>query len=141
MIRIRSSCLQILAVHCTMAAIGCSGSPDGIVPVEGTVTLDGQPLPGAQVKFQPPDGTLDNIAIGFTDQEGRFSMHLLGTLEPGVAPGVYEVSFTTAVAGPDDLETDPIPKERVPPKFRNGGLEFEVLPEGDQTASFELVSK
>lgn len=134
-------CLRLLGVLCAMAAIGCGGSPDGLVYVEGAVTLDGQPLPGAQVKFEPSDGGVGSIAIGTTNDEGRFEVHPLGTLEPGVKPGVYKVSFTTAVAGPNDVETDPIPPERVPRKYRIEGLEYEVPNGGDKAASFDLLSQ
>jgi len=49
------------------------------------------------------------------------------------------VTLTTAFAGPETKETDPIPREKVPPKFEK--LKFDVPPEGTAEANFELTSK
>jgi hypothetical protein len=48
------------------------------VPVNGTVTLDGQPVPRAVVTFLPTSG--NRSATGDTDELGRFA---LSTFSPG----------------------------------------------------------
>jgi hypothetical protein len=69
---------------------GCGGS--ALPSVTGTVTLDGQPLDGAQVVFGP-DGPGGQVATAVTDSSGRFRM---GTYKPedGVRPGKYRVTIT-----------------------------------------------
>jgi hypothetical protein len=54
-----------------LAALGCGG--DGPVPIQGRVTLDGEPLPGATVTFM---STADSLrpATGYTDQAGVFHL-------------------------------------------------------------------
>ncbi|TMQ33190.1 MAG: hypothetical protein E6K70_14485 [Planctomycetota bacterium] len=53
-----SVCLKYnkaLAALALLAALGCG--QNNMVPVKGTVTLDGQPIEGALVKFIPPSRT------------------------------------------------------------------------------------
>ena len=50
--RLWSGMCLLLTGLCAVAA-GCSKIPAGVVPVSGCVTLDGQPLAGAVVTFQP----------------------------------------------------------------------------------------
>ncbi len=82
-----------------LASAGC-GSPPGLVPVKGTVTLDGKQLATASVQFvaQDPGG---RDATGTTDEDGVFT---LSTLKPGdgAIPGKYKVVIqaSTPVSGP-----------------------------------------
>ena len=51
---------------------GCGKGGQQIAPVHGRVTLDGQPLPNADVQFQP-DGS-QRPSSGRTDAEGRYEL-------------------------------------------------------------------
>jgi hypothetical protein len=111
------------------------------VSVEGTVTLDGQPLPEAHVMFYPQDAspTDQKLYFGSTDQNGRFVLRSSSDGSEGAPPGRYNVTLTTAVAKQDATETTPLPPERVPPKHQK--KEFEVTDEGTKDAKFELTSR
>ena len=76
--------LPLLAVLLTA---GC-GSGE-LVTAGGQVTLDGEPLPGVVVEFQPAaaGGT---AAFGLTDASGRYSL-MRTAFQSGVAPGKYLV--------------------------------------------------
>jgi hypothetical protein len=63
-------------------------------PVEGVVTLDGDPVKGASVTFMPR--TTGRPGIAETDAEGRFSLQELG-MHHGIAPGQYGVAVFFAV--------------------------------------------
>jgi hypothetical protein len=61
----------------------CGCAPEGpppIVPVEGVLLLDDEPLPHARVRFAPnlhgPGG--DYLAEGITDENGRFQLTCKG---------------------------------------------------------------
>jgi hypothetical protein len=54
------------------AGLGCSPSGPAVVPVTGTVTLDGAPVAKASVMFKPVAG--GNPADGETDANGKFSL-------------------------------------------------------------------
>ncbi|MGL4551752.1 MAG: hypothetical protein ACRC33_11235, partial [Gemmataceae bacterium] len=53
-------------------AAGC-GRP--LASVEGTVTLDGRPLPDAEVQFlpDPTQGTTGPPSSAYTDPDGRYA--------------------------------------------------------------------
>ena len=54
---------------------GCAGSPPPVVPVEGTITLNGLPLADAEVQFVPMTGFgAEFIARAVTDKDGRFKL-------------------------------------------------------------------
>lgn len=72
-----------------LVAAGCGGS--GTIPVTGTVTLDGQPLPNAVVAFAPKDGS--RPAVGRTDAQGNFQVTTF-TENDGVMPGEHIVTVT-----------------------------------------------
>ena len=62
----RASALTILV--CVLAA-GCGGSK--VVPVSGTLTYKGKPVPNAYIHFVPEDG---RPSLGETDQNGKFTL-------------------------------------------------------------------
>lgn len=73
MLRERQSCLWLVSVVlATVALIGCGPSRPATAPVEGTVTLDGQPLAGASVTFTPSAG--GRPGMGTTDSSGKFTL-------------------------------------------------------------------
>ncbi|HKA06052.1 MAG TPA: hypothetical protein VKD71_02260 [Gemmataceae bacterium] len=61
-----ASTLTMLA--CVLLS-GCSGS--NVVPVSGTVTYKGQPVPNAYVHFVPQTG---RPSLGETDANGKFTL-------------------------------------------------------------------
>lgn len=71
------------------------------VPIEGTITLDGRPLPHKSLLFIPEPGTPGNGASAHTDQDGRYSPTAIvfgGTRNyPGIRPGRYHVTVKEAV--------------------------------------------
>jgi hypothetical protein len=78
----------VFAIFCLAALAGCGS---GFVPVEGTVRLDGQPLPGAQVMFVPRSG--GRPATGKTDTAGQFQL-TTDAPNDGALPGEYDVAVT-----------------------------------------------
>jgi len=74
-----------------------SGCGDGLVlvPVEGTVLLDGQPLAYKSLLFLPEGETGGNGAGGFTDGDGNYKLNAVvfgaTTDRPGCPPGTYRV--------------------------------------------------
>lgn len=119
---------------------GCGPSGPRLGYVEGTVTLDGVPLPGAKVIFTPVDGGRSSMAV--TDGRGFYVLEFAAG-EKGAVVGKHKVSVSTYEAG----ETDDTGKlvghvpERVPAKYnRESTLEFEVKP-GKQVIDLKLQSQ
>ena len=71
---------------------GCSSNSNPpTIPVTGIVTLDGKPVSGAMVKFEPSEGS--QVASGTSDANGKY---VLGTFAggDGAMKGKYGVSVT-----------------------------------------------
>ena len=75
---------------------GCN-SPPPIVPAEGVVTLNDQPLANAQVQFIPMAQGLgaEYIATGTTDEKGRFTLTCKGG-QPGACACDNRITVTDA---------------------------------------------
>lgn len=84
--RIRSVTMVGCAVFLLTLA-GCPGggtdAPEELVPAQGTVTLDGEPLAGASVMF-------GGVSVGETDANGHYELTYQGK-EKGVPPGEHAV--------------------------------------------------
>jgi hypothetical protein len=86
---------QQLAV--TMLLVTLSGCATGplVAEVEGTVTLDGKPLPGVQVVFAPEVSKEEDgrTSSAVTDDQGRFVLSLVDAKQarPGAIVGKHKV--------------------------------------------------
>lgn len=142
----------VLALLCTLPLFsGCSGKKmrDGFVDVRGTVTLDGDPLPNAQVTIETTNGS----SFARTDRNGNYIAEYSRSLK-GAGVGDATVRISTREIFPDEdvsgLEVDPrsgdhIKPELVPVKYNkkselkitieNGGGPYNFELESDRTGS------
>lgn len=120
-----------------VASLGCGGNAG----VSGTVTLDGNPLPGVHLVFFPKDGDprTAKLFVADADDQGRFTVGAIGSPQGGIPPGPYRLSLTTAYAATAG-DDEPPPPERVPEAYRSG-IDFEVPAGGKRDVAFELKSK
>lgn len=137
--KIVRSAVVVACVGCLLLG-GCGPGGPPLGQVEGTVTLDGVPLPGAKVIFTPVDGGRASMAV--TDGRGYYQLEFAGG-EKGAIVGKHKVSISTFEAG----ELDDTGKlvghvpERVPAKYnRETTLEREVK-RGRNVIDFELQSR
>ena len=135
---------QICMLATTVAfAIGCgSSSPKDLAAVYGRVTLDGQPLAGARVEFNPnslgqsvrrrseqPSGS-----FALTDEDGYYSLNY-GVGHEGAVLGEHIVKISTIHVDPERPESL---LERVPAIYNvRTKLKFRVE-KGENEADFEL---
>ncbi len=140
------SCLPLGRLLLLSLFVGC-GPQFKFAPVSGTVTLNGEPLTGAIVGFEPlPQGDSTEVGYGSyaeTDDEGYYTMKSFKG-DIGAIVGPHRVMITTVSAdeGPNG-ETINMKPERVPAKYADydNPLKFEVPPEGTDQANFQLDSK
>ena len=138
-------------VVAAVALAGCSGDPNRsqLVPISGTVTLDGVPLANAVVAFSPAGSTRGVGSLGRTDSGGKYT---LATPQgsPGVVPGEYKVTVSKFV----DLKTgadvvlepgkppidQPDIRELLPPQYSNPSLSRldKTVPAGGGTIDLAL---
>ena len=85
----------LLAALAALPLVGCS-SGTGVKKVTGTVTLDGDPLAGAEVQFWPKDDIQLGSHLSRTGADGRFELFQDPRPGVGIKPGVVldEISNT-----------------------------------------------
>jgi hypothetical protein len=116
--------------------MGCGGP--SLVPVSGTVTVNGKPVPNAVVTFHPLapvsgiDPGPDSEAV--TDAHGIFVLKAK-TGQVGAMPGrhLVEVTATGSAKAAANVRSDR-------GKVSSGPSEFDVPPGGTMEANFELNS-
>ena len=91
----RRMCVGGLAQSCLIAVVlaGCTQKAT-LNPVQGKVTLGGQPLAGALVSFHSEDPKA-SPATGFTKEDGTFSV-MTDDIE-GAKPGTYTITIMCQV--------------------------------------------
>ena len=93
--------------------VGCGPAdkpvPAGLVPVSGTVTMDGKGLNGATVMFIPTSGQAVD-AGGLTDEAGKYELKSGEGKGTGALPGEYRV-VVTRLTKPDGSVVPPSPEK------------------------------
>ena len=82
-------CVLLVAALCVVSLAGCA-KKKVLVPVEGTLTLDGEPVEGATVSFMPKDAANGEAAGGLTDASGHFTVTT--GVDQGCVVGDYAVT-------------------------------------------------
>src|SRR5262245_19924426 len=90
-----------LAAALSLGVIGCRPLDRG--EVAGRVTLDGQPVQGAQVLFYSTNGSGHAFASGATDADGRYDLRYAPSFH-GIITGDYKV--VVVPAPPDEPPDD-----------------------------------
>lgn len=130
--------LQAAVVGIALTVVGC-GSEYAVVPVSGRVTLDGQPLDGAAVTFQPTGGGNPGPgSYGRTDADGRYSLKMVTDDTPGALPGKHMVTISTSGDSTETDDSGRLLSERVPSPYNDLGVETDVPAGGTDAANFDL---
>lgn len=133
MARIPTIAVWVLATASVLSLCGCGGgdSPK-LGKVKGVVTLDGQPLAGAQVEFLPASG---RPSIAETGEDGSYQLSYTAD-DNGAVVGQHTVKIHTAVDGRDDPSS-----ERLPPRYHSASELTADVKAGSNEFPFELTSK
>jgi hypothetical protein len=132
-------------VAAVSVAPGC-GTSDGLplAPVTGKVELDGTPLAGARVEFNPvalPEKTRKGKptisgSFAITDEKGSYSL-LFGTGRRGAVVGEHSVKITTLNVIPEDPKSR---HEMVPYQYNVQSQLKHTVTDGKNIADFALSS-
>jgi hypothetical protein len=100
---------------CVLLSAGC-GSRLQFAEVEGTLTLNGKPLPDAEVAFlpDPEQGFTGPQATSYTDTQGRYHLRCEAAHKKGAAVGIYRVCVHDIAALPPPEVLDPANPARLP---------------------------
>jgi len=145
------SCLLSLALFAVLSGCGGGGS-DGLpslVPVSGTVTLDGKPLQDAEINFNTLGETEGPGSLAISDSNGKFIVRTSDN--EGAAVGEYKV--TVIQYGGEDgkpLTSDEMASEFPPAMFNILPKQYEdvaltplkvtIGKDGNESIKLELVS-
>ena len=141
------ACYSLGATLCCPLVCGCGGDKYDVVPVSGRVTLDGRPVSGARISFQPVasgTGVLNAGpgSYGKTDAKGHFTLRTVQTDKRGAVTGKHVVLMTTIVAQDNATDDAPMPVKKIlPRKCFDGSMQFDVPEGGTDRADFELTSR
>ena len=131
-----------LVVACALfGMLGCSNSsgPD-LGYVEGVVTLDGKPLDGAAIQFEPAGG---RASSAITDAQGHYVLDFSATSQ-GALIGKHVVriqSARTASGGEGDAPLVKARPEILPAKYHARSELTAEVEGGSNTIDFDLTSK
>lgn len=113
-----------------LGIVGCSGSTDqpDLAQVSGVVTLDGKPVSGVNILFQPEAG---RAAVGMTDEDGRYKLEYLYGVS-GCKMGTNTVGF--------DWPPDSLGMVAIPASYTGtNAFKFDVKP-GSNTFDLPMIS-
>jgi hypothetical protein len=161
----RSPSLNSIILVCTLGVIlllgagfyfvGGGWNKYGTINIEGTVTLDGEPVRGASVILHPRAEN-GSVAGGITKRNGKFTVTtdivvdptdaLRGT-EPmvsGALPGEYDVTFYKLKDGNREqtLGNRSVPEYEIPQKYgdiKTSGHAITIEHKGTRKFTFELT--
>ena len=128
-----------------MVLSGCNSKAYDLAPISGVVTLDGNPIAGTLVNFQPmaKDGTTPGPgSTGRCDDSGRYVLSTIRD-EPGAVTGQHRVRiYSYSPESPVSQDTDAgLPREQFPGRYNYGSeLIFDVERGGTEAADFKLTT-
>jgi hypothetical protein len=132
-----------------VSLLGCSDGGAKIIPVSGTVTLNGKPLANATVLFspiaKPGEVNAGDGSAGKTNANGEYTLTTSHGL-PGAQVGTHRVRISVLVqqSGSGDERRPrggwPV-KDQIPARYNEETkLTFEVTAPGPHKKDFELTS-
>ena len=148
---------SVLLLSCAVLTIGVSGCGGGrsadqpkLVPVSGTVKLEGQPAPGVSVMFFPTGLTRGTSYYANTDPSGRYELQSSDG-QKGAPVGEYKVTCSKYVMPDGSLfKSDGTQspemagaKELLPPRYSDQlATELKAtVPESGGTVNLDVSSK
>ncbi len=123
------------------ALVGCSDPYAGRKTITGKVTLAGQPLDKAMIKFEPLDGQATSSGAAIVNGEYKLER------QSGLLPGKYRVRITAGdgktPASEDEAgapgETNIVSMDRVPPEWNvRSEQQVEVKSSGENKFDFNI---
>ena len=121
--------------------VGCGGGDrPPIGEVSGTVTLNGEPVEGVQVMFEPVAKGRSSSAM--TDAQGHYVLDYIGDTQ-GAIVGEHVVRLVTARGATRDDSgrvTDPGVKEKFPPEYNSESTQKVTVESGDNVIDFDVVT-
>jgi hypothetical protein len=128
----------ILVLPLALVATGCGDSGPELSPVSGRVTLDGEPVLGARIRFQP-EASGGSPSYGSTDGDGRYKLGYKRD-QPGALIGWHAVRIDSS-PGANSAIGKPGAPGPIPARYnKDSDLRREVKSGEENVFDFELKS-
>jgi hypothetical protein len=128
---LRYTCIITASIFIT-SILGCSsGDRPPLGTVHGKITLDGKPLPRANVGFVPTTGGRESW--GVSDTDGNYVIRYLRDIM-GAKVGVHTVRISTA-------RDRALTTETVPSRYNVKSILQKEVAAGDNVIDFDLTTK
>jgi hypothetical protein len=125
-----------------VAVGGCSRESGQFAPVSGVVHLNGKPLAGASVSFEPmlaDKATYGPGSHAITGSDGRFALRAGVEDIDGALVGKHTVRISLADKPTGDPGGAYLTRELLPARYNSSSqLTFDVPPGGKTDAAFDL---
>lgn len=123
-----------------LMSLGCGSGPDDqpqVAPVQGVITVNGQPRENLQIMFTPEKG---RPSMGTTNENGEYTLTYLRDIE-GAMLGKHTVQISAMNVSTSDKVTNPKPlKDAIPAEYNTRSkLVVNVAP-GDNSLDFQLTT-
>jgi hypothetical protein len=122
--------LMALVLALAIALASCGDGGPTLCEVEGTVTLDGQPVKDAELTFIPQNVPTTMISYGHTDDAGHYSLAFTAT-KTGAIPATHHVRIE--VGGKNAM--------KLPKKYHQEGSVTAEVKEGQNVLDLKLTSQ
>lgn len=132
----RKILLSTAILTLSFSLIGCGGGaevPD-LGTVSGTVTVDGNPMEGVIVTFQPVAG--GRSSMGSTDSNGYYTLSYTAEAQ-GALIGKHKVMVTSQSTS-DAPDPSGVEKDTIPPHYNTKTTLEKEVKAGDNTIDLEL---
>jgi hypothetical protein len=106
--------VMVLLAACFLSGWGCSGNPDKVVAVTGTVTHKGDPVAGMIVSFVPQRETFSGVSTATTDENGQYKLTVFKTGQSGAVVGTHKVWVSMPRTPPDAFGGEKVKKKPAP---------------------------
>lgn len=138
-----SKTMKLATVLSVFAAAGCGGAREpayaalGLIEVTGTVKMDGQPLPDAEIAFENPEDK--TFSFGKTDASGAYRL-MFNSEKSGCTPGKKIVRITPYMGS--EADPDAVPSDvKIPAKYNSKSELTAEVDASRRSFDFDLQSK
>ena len=128
---------RVLAPIFLLSFCGCTPSGD-LGMVTGTITLNGEPVEGVVVEFNPQGGT-GSVAMGQTDANGKYEA-MFTMNRKGASLGENLIRLSTADVGIDLDGTGKPVRNFVPAEYGANSTLVRTVEPGNNVIDIDMVS-
>lgn len=132
---IQNVALILLIMTLPLASLGCSSNDPNLATVTGQVNINGKPIKGARIVFQPPKPM--SPSYGETDADGKYELRFNAT-KKGAHKAEHLIRIYTGGLRPQDDGTEKQMPELIADKYNSESTLKRTVKAGSNQIDFDL---